>query len=91
MPKRVQRRRSKGWRMPDNCIYVGRPTRWGNPYRAEQCAQGAQGAVDCFRVLMESEPENIAMIQELRGFDLACFCSLDKPCHADVLLELANQ
>jgi hypothetical protein len=28
--------------------------------------------------------------RELRGWDLACYCPLDQPCHADVLLELAN-
>lgn len=27
---------------------------------------------------------------ELRGHDLSCWCPLDQPCHADVLLELAN-
>lgn len=27
---------------------------------------------------------------ELAGKDLACWCALDMPCHADVLLELAN-
>lgn len=31
-PKRIQRRRTKGWRMPEGAIYVGRPTRWGNPF-----------------------------------------------------------
>lgn len=30
-------------------------------------------------------------IDELRGRDLACWCPLDAPCHADVLLELANR
>lgn len=29
--KRIQRKRIKGWKMPDNTIYVGRPTKWGNP------------------------------------------------------------
>ena len=29
-------------------------------------------------------------INELRGKDLACWCALDQPCHADVLLRLAN-
>ena len=29
-PKRIQRKRIKGWRMPEGTIYVGRPTRWGN-------------------------------------------------------------
>lgn len=33
MPQRIQRKRVKGWRMPENCVYVGRPTYWGNPYR----------------------------------------------------------
>lgn len=48
--------------MPENAIYVGRPTVWGNPF----------------------------VVQALRGKDLACWCRLDQPCHADVLLELAN-
>jgi hypothetical protein len=32
MPERIQRRRTKGWRMPDGAVYVGRPTKWGNPW-----------------------------------------------------------
>lgn len=32
----------------------------------------------------------IEFISDLRGKNLACWCALDKPCHADVLLELAN-
>jgi hypothetical protein len=35
-PRRIQRRRTKGWRMPAGAVYVGRPTRWGNPYRGER-------------------------------------------------------
>lgn len=31
-----------------------------------------------------------AALAELAGHDLACWCPLDQPCHADVLLELAN-
>jgi Domain of unknown function (DUF4326) len=49
--------------------------------------QTAQQAVDLFRAVAEKRPLNW---RELRGKNLACFCSLDKPCHADVLLELAN-
>lgn len=33
MPKRIQRKRSKGWRMPPGAVYVGRPTIWGNPFQ----------------------------------------------------------
>ena len=32
MPKRIQRKRTKGWKMPPNTVYVGRPTKWGNPF-----------------------------------------------------------
>src|SRR5947209_57631 len=32
MPKRLQRKRAKGWRMPAGTVYVGRPTKWGNPW-----------------------------------------------------------
>ena len=32
MPCRIQRKRSKGWRMPAGAIYIGRPSKWGNPY-----------------------------------------------------------
>lgn len=30
--KRVQRKRTKGWTMPENTVYVGRPSKWGNPF-----------------------------------------------------------
>jgi hypothetical protein len=32
-PQRIQRKRTPGWRMPENAIYIGRPSPWGNPYR----------------------------------------------------------
>jgi hypothetical protein len=32
-PQRIQRTRVKGWRMPEGAVYVGRPTRWGNPFK----------------------------------------------------------
>ena len=49
-PNRIQRRRLKGWRMPKGAIYVGRGSRWGNPYRVGTClVPDAQAAVDAFR------------------------------------------
>lgn len=35
-PRRIQRRRTKGWRMPEGTVYVGRGSKWGNPYRVMQ-------------------------------------------------------
>ena len=34
--KRIQRKRTKGWKMPENTKYVGRPTKWGNPFTYEK-------------------------------------------------------
>lgn len=56
-----------------------------------------EDAVECFREMFahEGEPGTRihameAALPELRGKNLACWCALDKPCHADVLLEIAN-
>lgn len=106
MPKRIQRKRIKGWRMPENAIYVGQLTKWGNPFSWEDYVdyyhneiQARQLAVDYFKDWLEgrinlwqgSRQKLLASLDELRGFDLACWCSLDEPCHADVLLRLANE
>jgi hypothetical protein len=74
--------------MPEGAVYVGRPTIWGNPFKAPPMSRGA--AVTQFRKLV-GKPLDVRTIQgELRGKDLACWCPLDQPCHADVLLEIAN-
>lgn len=103
MPQRFQRKRSKGWRMPPNTIYVGRLSKYGNPFHLNRDGSPMDPAlaVESFRRRLaeyggfiapgQKLPTIIAMIQaELRGKDLACWCPLDQPCHADVLLELAN-
>jgi hypothetical protein len=84
--KRIQRKRTKGRKMPANTIYVGRPTKWGNPYPVSQ--YGLKRSLELYRAWLEGnllrEPR---FLEPLRGKDLACWCPLDKPCHADVLLE----
>ena len=94
MPKRIQRRCSKGWKMPANAVYVGRPTEWGNPFPLD--VFGREEAMRKFRGLFENHDAAIAAaypvdrVAELRGKDLACWCPLTRACHADVLLERAN-
>ncbi|MDP2652584.1 MAG: DUF4326 domain-containing protein [Candidatus Omnitrophota bacterium] len=118
MPKRIQRRRVHGWRMPENCMVVSRPSKWGNPFvttdplmppgltqRAKQ-----QAVVDEYHRWLRYTPAGrevyVQAGTELRGKDLACWCPLCEkhadgkpldeqcpdcqPCHADVLLEIAN-
>lgn len=48
-------------------------------------------AVMCYRAQVRAlVADDPTCLDELRGRDLACWCPLDQPCHADVLLELAN-
>lgn len=119
MPERIQRKRSRGWTMPRGAVYVGRPTKWGSPFKVGEYymrgdVRGVEGkfgfiythaitaadadsrftkiettaeAVEWFRWYVRTVQKDCS---ELRGKDLTCWCPLDQPCHADVLLEVAN-
>lgn len=103
-PIRIQLSRAKGWRMPPNTAKVDRSTKWGNPWAAGKTAFDGrspidnEGAVGMFRDMLDDPgkrdcadyPEDDDLIRELRGKNLACWCKPGQPCHADVLLELAN-
>lgn len=103
-PVRIQRSRTKGWRMPGNAIYVGRPTMWGNRWKIGSWSntlgrnvETLGEAVDLYRRLMWPDSHHRAWVREmLARHDLACWCPLLYPdgsvcpCHADFLLEIAN-
>jgi len=114
--------------MPENTVYVGRGTKWGNPfcvmgknpylfcdashrrkilgewviYDFEQTTPSTVGmAVEMYRRWLTHELNEAGIVRpclltledirrELCGKNLACWCRTDQPCHADVLLELAN-
>jgi len=116
MAQRIQRKRSKGLRMPEGAVYVGRGGVYGNHFSV--VPQSRRGPFDVVRNTdgtfigqstdMEAardmavrhfkdwlwSPDGVLMRHWVRGNlvdkDLACWCPLDQPCHADVLLELAN-
>ena len=122
-PQRIQRKRTKGWRMPEGAVYVGRPSKWGNPYPVD-CVVSARVMGRVRQWTVESRREAVALFRrwldrdpfvptsgfnvhrtapsllnvraELAGKDLVCWCPLVDgeggrvPCHADVLLEIAN-
>lgn len=101
MPSRIQRSRAKGWRMPPNTVYVGRPTLWGNRYQIGtwsntlgRAVATSEEAVRLYRDIVWNPPDAPHMAgyvrERLRGKDLACWCALGQPCHADILLEIAN-
>jgi Domain of unknown function (DUF4326) len=88
-PKRIQQRRSKGWQKPDGAISVARPHKWGNPFVVGEHGIRTADAVQLYRMWLPGQ-DLYHHLSELTGHDLMCFCPPDQPCHADVLLELAN-
>ncbi len=115
-PQRIQRKRTKGWRMQTEskalnglyAVYVGRPSKWGNPFRFSDgdcdhpdCGPGAHPVTKEMAIkshanwivgMLRAEP---TFLGALRGKNLACWCPIITdgnycPCHADILLELAN-
>lgn len=99
-PIRVQLSRRKGWRMPENTVKVDRSTKWGNPfkpgvktaYAGGRAVQDNRHAFVLFRAVAPDNDDLVNAAQnELRGKNLACWCKIGEPCHADVLLELANK
>lgn len=102
LPTRIQLSRTAGGRMPAGAVKVDRTTRWGNPFHhhGDGAPMDAALAVRLFeRLITEqgawamrgvvSTADDVR--RELRGRTLACWCALDAPCHAEVLLRLANQ
>lgn len=93
--------------MPENAINCARPGKLGNPFVVGRDGNRAECVSKFALLMAGTIPVTsgaglagniakrkyiLANLERLRGKDLACWCALDgKPCHADVLLLLANQ
>ena len=70
-------------------VYIGRGSKWGNPYRI-----GPDGSreevIAKYREYLLRTPHLIAALDELRGKTLGCYCS-PLPCHGDVLVGFVNR
>jgi hypothetical protein len=84
--------------MPADTLKVDRTTRWGNPFTPAECGSVAAAVAQHGR-WMRGEiaapdgalpPSADAVQAGLRGHHLACWCPLDGPCHAELLLAIAN-
>lgn len=101
LPRRIQLQRTAGWRLPYNTVKVDRTTRWGNPLRLK-AGYTAESAVADYRRWLAGAASHLSDVkaaqaptfeeirQRLKGKNLACWCAIGRPCHADVLLEIAN-
>ncbi|WP_367128289.1 DUF4326 domain-containing protein [Saccharothrix sp. HUAS TT1] len=101
-PTRVQLSRAAGWRLPPDTVVVTRPSKWGNPWKIDR-DHSAADVVLKFRRYLDARrtpspgwadfigyPSDSEIRRELAGRNLACWCPPGQPCHADLLLALAN-
>lgn len=98
--KRIQRKRTKGWKMPPKTKYAGRPTKWGNPYKVGDLigpfSDGPritpQIAKDWYRTWLAAQVGLGKLdLSEFDGYDyIACFCQEGEPCHVDCIIDLYN-
>ena len=99
-PIRIQRSRQKKQISPNSLpiVYVGRPTKWGNPFKVgDEGIPAREVAVALYKdwignrsSIKQIPPTKEEIKKELAGKNLSCWCSLDGPCHADILLKIAN-
>ena len=76
------------WGVPEGAVYIGRGSKWGNPFRIGVDGDRATVVVKHERWLAD-QPPLLRALDELRGRDLVCFCA-PAACHGDLLLNLAN-
>ena len=77
-------------------VYIGRPSKWGNPYshigrlsHVQTCAS-REDAIFKYEEWIRQQPHLMADLDELRGKVLGCYCA-PLPCHGDVLLRLLKE
>lgn len=75
--------------MPDGAVYIGRPSKWGNPFVIGRDGSREE-VVQRYRDYILSSPSLLSALPELRGRNLVCWCA-PCACHGDVLLELAHR
>jgi hypothetical protein len=83
---KVWNKRDSG--IPASAVYVGRPTKWGNPFAIGVVSRAE--VVQKYEQHLMSNPELVEDARsELKGKDLVCWCA-PQACHADVLMRVAN-
>ncbi len=88
MPKVLNKRTDK---IPPDAVYVGRPSKYGNPFHIGRDGNRSEVIAKYrMRVLNILQFTDSHWLDDLRGHDLVCWCA-PLPCHANVLLELANR
>jgi hypothetical protein len=75
--------------VPEGAVYVGRGSKWGNPFMIGKDGN-RETVILKYKLWLRRQASLLEALGELRGKDLVCYCA-PKSCHADHLLELANE
>jgi hypothetical protein len=86
---KVLNARNVGKRSDRSRVYIGRPSKWGNPFVIGRDGSRAD-VIARYRAWIVAQPDLMGAIEELRGRDLVCWCA-PLACHGDVLADLANR
>ena len=70
-------------------VYIGRPSKWGNPFKLYPGDDRAE-VLARYEAWLRQQPHLMASLHELRGKVLGCWCA-PKLCHGDVLAKLAEE
>jgi len=99
-PVRLQLSRNKGFDLQEHsrftnglfAVNVARPTKWGNTFIHDQPAVAVEHFEGLWRCALAQSPDKTKdKLWPLIGKNLACWCALDQPCHADVLMRLCEE
>jgi len=86
----------KGAPLDDGHVYIGRPSKWGNPYShregtlAKYKVSTRKEAIERYEKYLLSSPELMSSLHELKGKVLTCWCK-PKACHGDILKKYVDK
>jgi len=90
--KRIQRKNffDYSWKKNPNAVYIGRPSKWGNPFKVSK--YGLRKCLEKYCEWLENQLRiDTDFLEPLRGKDLVCFCPLSQTCHADIIIEFLTK
>jgi hypothetical protein len=73
---------------PGTFVYIGRPTKWGNPFSVE--VHGRDECIKKYERYIRNKPKLLRDLKELKGKNLGCWCK-PKRCHGEILLKLLKE
>jgi hypothetical protein len=90
--KRIQRKNffDYEWKKNPNAVLVARPSKWGNPFKVKD--YGLEKSISLYEAWLREElKKDPSFLDPLKGKDLVCYCPVNQPCHADIILKFLGE